>query len=259
MVSKVEFFIAGVQKGGTTALDAYLRCVPGIQMARKKEVHFFDKRPTDWTAPSYERLEEQFCATDAMRGEATPIYTYWPDALERLQRYNPSAKLIVLLRHPAYRAYSHWRMEVTRGEEQLNFSAAISDEGRRRVSSAPNGVHRVFSYVERGFYASQIRRLLSLFPREQLCFLATDELWNDAKAAVGAVCSFLGGGIVPTSLARAYRAPFTSDPMPPIAESDLSYLMELYATDIGETSVLTGLSLGRWQERGYREPMIAFS
>ena len=39
---KVSFIICGTQKGGTTALDYYLRKHVEICMANKKEVHFFD-------------------------------------------------------------------------------------------------------------------------------------------------------------------------------------------------------------------------
>jgi hypothetical protein len=52
----VNFLICGTQKGGTTALDAYLRKHPGIYMAREKEVHFFDneeafkRRSPDYSA-----------------------------------------------------------------------------------------------------------------------------------------------------------------------------------------------------------------
>ena len=40
---KVGFIICGTQKGGTTALDYYLRLHNQICMAKKKEVHFFDE------------------------------------------------------------------------------------------------------------------------------------------------------------------------------------------------------------------------
>ena len=39
---KIGFIICGTQKGGTPALDRYLRLHPEICMANKKEVHFFD-------------------------------------------------------------------------------------------------------------------------------------------------------------------------------------------------------------------------
>ena len=40
--SRVDFFLIGVQKGGTTALATHFQKQPTIQMARVKEVHYFD-------------------------------------------------------------------------------------------------------------------------------------------------------------------------------------------------------------------------
>jgi hypothetical protein len=183
-MSRVDFFIAGVQKAGTTALDSYLRKVPGVQMADRKALHFFDKDRTNWGAPTYNALERHFMPGAFVRGEATPIYTYWPCCLERIRQYNDAARIIVILRQPAHRAYAHWRMETTRGAEKLSFFDAISDAGRARMAGKP---HRVFSYVERGFYAGQARRVLELFPQSQVLFMTTDGLWNDPTRTVGEV------------------------------------------------------------------------
>lgn len=105
-------------------------------MAGRKELHYFDDERIDWRSPDVTALHRSFdwSVRDVVRGEATPIYTYWPRAIERIARYNPRAKLIVCLRHPVLRAYSHWRMETTRGAETLPFSRAIR-EGRARVGS----------------------------------------------------------------------------------------------------------------------------
>ena len=39
---KVGFVVAGAQKGGTTALDYYLREHPELCLPQRKELHFFD-------------------------------------------------------------------------------------------------------------------------------------------------------------------------------------------------------------------------
>lgn len=152
MGTKVDFFIIGTQKGGTTALDAYLRQHPQLQMAHVKEVHHFDNETLQWAHPDHGGLHDQFDWTvpHVLRGEATPIYLYWPQSLTRLHTYNPQARLIVSLRQPTFRAHSHWRMETRRGLETLSFEGAVSPTGRKRVQDTINGVHRVFSYVERG-------------------------------------------------------------------------------------------------------------
>ncbi|MEZ4606416.1 MAG: sulfotransferase domain-containing protein [Deinococcales bacterium] len=117
MIQKVYFIICGTQKGGTTALDSYLRQHPHICMGKRKELHFFDQEKNfqsdicDYT--SYHKLF-QVTSQRQILGEATPIYMYWRAAPQRMWGYNPKLKLIVILRNPIERAYSHWNMERSR-------------------------------------------------------------------------------------------------------------------------------------------------
>jgi len=253
----VDFFIVGTQKAGTSALDRHLRMFPAVQMASVKEIHFFDDEDVDWSRPDYARLHRSFDWDDprhVIRGEATPIYAYWPNALVRLHHYNPAARLIMALRHPAFRAYSHWRMETKRGADQLPFSDAIREPGRRRVAAAPNGAHRVFSYVERGFVASQIETALGLFSRERLLFLRTDALWNDPCGTLDRVADFLQ---VPARLdfETHYVVPLLSWDPTAMAPEDRRYLDELYADDIRRSARFSGLDLSDWIDPAYEEPM----
>ncbi len=259
MSRRVDFFIIGVQKGGTTALARYLGAHPEIGMSRIKEVHHFDDETgVDWAAPDHARLHAQFDWKDGarLRGEATPITIYWPPALLRLKAYNPEAKLILALRHPSLRAWSHWRMEQGRGAEALDFETAISLAGRRRVREAPGGVHRVYSYVERGYYAAQIERLLSVFPREQIHFLRTDQHWQDTSGTLAAIERFLGvQPVISVTAKQRYivpLAPAETAGLSPRARIDLD---ALYAEDIKATAALAGLDLSDWLDPNYCEPM----
>lgn len=255
---RVDFFIVGVQKGGTTALDAHLRRAAGVQMADVKEVHHFDDDARDWQAADPAPLHAHYdwaAPGVVVRGEATPISVYWPGVLERIRRYNPAARLILLLRQPARRAWSHWRMETSRGAETLPFATAIAGEGRRRVAAAAGGVHRVYSYVERGFYAAQAERLLALFPRRQLLALRTDALWSRPDEVLGQVHRFLG--IAPaTAAARGFVGPRFAAAAVPVADPHLlAELTALYAADVRRTEALLGIGLADWLEPGYVEPM----
>jgi hypothetical protein len=250
---RIDFFIAGAQKAGTTALWESLRRHDALQLPAVKEVHFFDNEEVNWSEPDYDLLHQHFHAAPKLRGEATPIYLYWPNALERLRAYNPSAKIIVALRHPAFRAYSHWRMETTREDEALSFSAAIR-EGRARVRETPGGVHRVFSYVERGYYDEQIARLLGLFPREQTHFLRTDDLFEKPEHTLAAVAQFLGvSHRRMTSV--GYVAPLQSDDNGPLSAEDRALLDAEYVPRYAAIERLTGLDLSNWRDSCYIEPM----
>ncbi len=254
--ARIDFFVAGVQKGGTTAAAAYLSGHPAVRMSNRKEVHFFDRDDQDWSAPDYEKYHAWFqppVASAQAVGEATPIYLYWPKAMKRLQAYNPDAKLIVLLRHPSFRAHSQWRMEIANGRETLDFSLAIRPEGRCRVGTTPNGAHRVHSYVDRSLYGPQIGRLLTLFPRRQCCFFRTDELWSSPDAVLQDIQRLIGveaiglGGRPP--IASVHR------PQASMLEEDRSFLDSVFRDDIQRTQDLTGLDLGDWLRPDYREPM----
>lgn len=244
---KVDFFVAGTQKAGTTALDVYLRRHPAIQMAAQKEPHHFDNEAINWSHPDHSRLHAMFdfSARGVIRGEATPIYTFWPPALARIKAYNPNARLVVLFRDPIERAYSHWRMEVTRHAETLSFPEATRVGRARLDPGAPlSPAWRTFSYVERGLYASQVRRLLDLFPREQLLFLPAADLASDPSGTLSKVTQFLGvppfGAIAPVTEHVGNRM------LDPLADADIAYLRELFRQDLEEFVGLSDLDVSGW-------------
>jgi hypothetical protein len=189
----VNFVIGGVQKGGTTALDAYLRAHPQICMADCKATHFFDGEQRFAAGPvDYRPLHAQFQPSPAQRtlGEATAIYTYWLTAPRRIWDYNPAMKWIVLLRNPIERAYSHWNMEHGRSTDTVPLLEALNNEGARCREALPLQ-HRVYSYIDRGHYLEQLHRLWTFFPREQTLILKNEELRLKPEAALARVCDFL--------------------------------------------------------------------
>ena len=252
----MQFFIAGVQKGGTSALYRYLRDHPAIQMPAKKELHFFDNEAISWAAPDYEQLHRHFdwnCPQPVLRGEATPITLFWPHALERLRDYNSGARIIISLRHPSFRAFSQWGMQRTRGIEELSFEEAIGVRGRARVNQPTDSTaSRVFSYVERGFYADQISRLLNLFPRQQIHFFRSDRLWSDPKTTLNAIQDFLGVERLLKLGNYVHRRTSKSDSMPVAARASLD---ACFRENIEITAALTGQDLSDWLTPAYEEPM----
>ncbi len=238
----VNFIIAGVQKGGTTALFDYLGDYPDIALPDAKELHFFDDEAQDWGRPDYGAYHARFAAaTGRPCGEATPIYAYWPNSLERIAAYNPAMKLIMVLRDPVQRAWSHWRMEYARGVETHPFAWCIR-EGRQRLFEAePWGHHREVSYVERGFYGEQMARLYGLFPRDQVLVLTSDSLRRDPGPALSQVRTFLGLPPAASPLARdvhvGQEMAYPSD----LTREDIDHLRQIYAMDADRLAALTGV------------------
>lgn len=238
----VNFLIAGAQKGGTTALFDYLGDYPDVALSNEKELHFFDDEAQAWPAPDYDAYHAHFPAPDGRPcGEATPIYGYWPDSLERIAAYNPAMRLILVLRDPVQRAWSGWRMEYARGVETEPFAWCIRQGRQRLFGAEPWGHHREFSYVERGFYGEQVERLLGLFPREQLLVLTSDGLQGDPTAALGAVRGFLGLPPAPAPAPRQVHVGRDMNYPSELTPEDTAYLREVYAADNCRLLALTGV------------------
>jgi hypothetical protein len=242
---RVSFIIAGAQKGGTTALYDYLGDEAGVSLSRVKELHFFDDETQAWPAPDTDAYHASFAPFDGRpRGEATPIYLYWPNSLERITAYNPAMKLIVALRDPVARAWSHWKMEYARGVETHPFAWCIR-EGRQRLFDAePWGAHREYSYVERGFYGEQMARLYGLFPREQVLAIRAEDLRADPSATLARARAFLG---VAPGAAPQHRETHVARDMDygsQLTAADIGHLQAVYARDLERLADLTGLRFG---------------
>lgn len=249
---QIDFFVAGVQKGATTALHGILSQHPELSLSSPKELHLFDDESRDWGA-ALPDLSPHFPAPGRLRGEATPIYTFWPRAIERIAAHNPGARLIMLLRHPTLRAHSQWRMQFRKGVETRAFVEAIAP-----VPLISESQLRQHSYVARGFYAGQVRRLLAHFPRENLLFLRTDALWLRPAPVLGQICKFLGAAPPTATMmdqAEVYTTPTFARDLGEIPRPLRQDLDRQFATDIRDTAVLTGLDLSDWLDPAYAEPM----
>src|ERR1041385_4052085 len=135
-ISKLDFMIAGTQKSGTSVLTYYLNQHPAIAMAHKEEAHlivqprrhFFDNAKMCASGDvDYALLHRsvRVTANTLVTGTSTPVYTYWNPAMQRIHDYNPSIKLIILLRNPIDRAFSHWNMQRDRKLDSLDFLDAV--------------------------------------------------------------------------------------------------------------------------------------
>ena len=192
--NKIDFLIGGTQKGGTSALDFYLRQHPDIGLGEVKELHFFDDENAFLkTNVNYSKYEKRFNFSEnkLIYGETTPIYLYWIPCPERIWNYNKDIKLIFILRNPINRAFSHWNMEYDRDAEKKDFSFAIRNEEFRSREELPMQ-HRVYSYKDRGYYSEQIRRYKRYFTDDQMLFIKYEDFNQDQEGVLNTIFEFLG-------------------------------------------------------------------
>ncbi|MCC6301280.1 MAG: sulfotransferase [Gammaproteobacteria bacterium] len=206
-----DFFIIGVQKGGTTSLYNYLARHPAVLPAAEKEVHYFTDNYRHgglWYRERFPTRYHKFRRMLRLRarvltGEATPYYIFHPHAARRIRGHYPGARIILMLRDPVERAYSHYRYHVKLGVETLDFEGAIAAEPKRLEGELEKMMadetylserYKLFSYLRRGVYVEQIRRWHEQFPREQILILKSEDFFADPAACFRDVVRFLGLG-----------------------------------------------------------------
>ena len=197
-----NFFIVGAPKAGTTSLYEHLRRVPGVYMSPIKEPYYFNtinlvtvsSMPPIRDEAKYLSLF-QGVKDEVAIGEATAAYLRDPATPKRIHEAVPGARIIMLLRDPVERAFSHYLARVREGFQLLSFQEALRED---RYND---------TYLEPGFYAQQVKRYLDTFGPERVKILIFEEFIQDTKGAVSDVLRFLGvNGQPSVSVGKAYNA-----------------------------------------------------
>jgi Sulfotransferase domain len=195
-----DFIIVGAQKAGTTSLHAYLAQHTQVIPPVRKEVHFFDHefhRGLGWYRAHFRRAGGATTVT----GESTPYYLFHPLVPARVAEALPSCRVIVVLRDPIDRAFSHHNHERALGFEHLPFEEALAAEDERLAGEERSllddprhrsHAHQHFSYLSRGRYAEQLERWLEHVDRDRLLVLGAEDLFAEPERVVAEAQAFLG-------------------------------------------------------------------
>jgi Sulfotransferase domain len=204
-----DFLIIGAQKAGTTSLASYLAAHPNVAPAKCKEVHFFDlnyQKGIHWYRSHFsvaigEDWRRRIRGRRVQTGEASPYYIFHPLAAARACDLLPKVRIIVLLRDPVDRAYSHYHHEMRLGAESMPFDEATDAENSRiaeeeqRLALDPSYLsfnYQHFSYLKRGIYVDQIKRWLRYYRPEQFLILSSERFFKGPAAEYQRVLRFLG-------------------------------------------------------------------
>jgi sulfotransferase family protein len=244
---RIGFVIAGAQKSGTSAIFHYLHRHPQVCLHRDKELHFFDRdRFFKHGIPDYSRYRALLdpASSHTLLGDATPSYMYWEPAPRRIWHYNATMKFIIVLRNPVTRAYSHWNMFKEQGVETLPFYEALLAEPERRRRVAPRQL-KVESYIDRGFYTEQLRRIAHLFPPDQVLVLRTEELRAEPQRVVDRITDFLGLDRLPgVQPEEVYSIPYKE----PMSGKAREYLLRIFEYEIRQLERMLGWDCADWLE-----------
>ena len=204
-----NFIIIGAQKCGTTSLFNYLSEHPDIYPSYPKEVHFFStrfNRGIKWYRSHFplaiqKEIVERINNHRFLTGEASPSYFANPHAPRRVSKVVPNVLLIILLRNPVDRAYSHYHMSKKMGLEKLSFTEALDQEDERLSSELEkmiadeyyrSSILANFSYLRRGIYIEHLLRWSKFFKRDRMFFINSEEFYSNPRKSFQQVEEILG-------------------------------------------------------------------
>ena len=193
MKRKVNFIGIGVQKAGTSWLSEALNEHPEIYIHPKKEAHYFNKEKIYINKFHYEWTFKN--KNEKIVGDITPSYISEENVAEKIHKYNPDVKMIVILRDPTDRCVSQYKMEMSRKTIEKNsglwdaFSRDLPKYGPMKA---------------RGLYNHQLSRYYKYFKKEQILILQYEELQKNPTNFIKKAFDFLelDNSFIPTCLSK---------------------------------------------------------
>lgn len=183
-----NFFIVGAAKCGTTAWANYISNHPDIFVPNAKEPHFFntDQPGFRWATSRQEYLDH-YSGHDGEKVllDASVQYLYSSDAAQNIAKFNPQAKILIMLRRPSafIRSY-HNQLLKNLDESDHNLRSAWDSSGRRRSADTPpeNREPSLLDYKRAGKFSEQVARYLEVFDRSQIIVVFMEEWTKDPRA-----------------------------------------------------------------------------
>lgn len=202
-----DFFIVGAAKSATTSLYTYLRQHPQVYIPRQKELYFFAfagetptfkladgryREPVGYNQTDYFHFYEK-CPTGAIAGDTSTWYLYYhqPVIANLKKMYGSRAgelKIIMVLRNPIERAWSHYCMHQGQGLIDLPFREVITSQWW--ADHAHEGYYPGYDYIGFGRYAHQVKTFLNAFPHVKIVLY--EEVNRDSTQVVNDMFQFLG-------------------------------------------------------------------
>jgi len=255
-----DFLIIGGQKCGTTSLYYNLVSHPCVIPSLFKEIRYFDinyRKGEYWYRAHFPSKQGMDLAGGSqgdrvVTGEASPSYIFNPHAPRRIKELLPDVRLILMLRNPVDRAYSHYYHSVRYWGEKLSFADAVEQEAERlngeyeKLLNDENyhSRNRIrYSYTTRGIYANQLACWLEIFTLSQILILKSEDYKSHPEGTYRRVFDSLG--------LPEWKVPYSRDyniakypPMDPVIKERLYEFFEPHNKRLYE---LVGRDF-RWEE-----------
>jgi len=283
---KVGVFIVGAPKAGTTSLFHYLDAHPEIKMSSTKEPDYFSDKELNeqglyygsYRVENLQKYNSLFLGREdeKIMGEGSVSYLFYPKVPVRIKEYNPKSKIIIMLRNPVERAFSHYLMDYRLGLTSKSFESEFQQEEGLNFQQ----------YFLLGNYSSQIKRYFEVFEKKNIHIIWYSDVKKNAEKEVKNVFDFIGVDssfkvdfetihnsftmpknnvirmiysvvwlrkilvfMFPSKLIKSVRNILFMEGNKPKLQDDLRKKIQLYyQNEIKELEQILSLNLGRWKK-----------
>ena len=170
---QVDFIGIGAQRAASTWIFKCLSEHPEICGSQPKETHFF----TSFNKNSFTWYQSRFAhCREKIKGEYSALYLSDPAAPKKIKEKFPNIKLIVCLRGPITRAFSHYNFKLSNKVPLSSFSQALK---------------KYPEILERGLYYKYLQNYLKYFSQDEILILIYEDIKKDPKNFIKNVYKFL--------------------------------------------------------------------
>jgi hypothetical protein len=219
-------------KGSSRRLSLKLKCE--LETIRWHWNYLFSRRDEDWYASLFE------AGTGRITGEVTPSYcTMDPTAVRRVHELMPRAKIVLILRNPIFRAWSHARMMFHAVEHRSINS--VSDEEYIKFFTCSEMTHA-------GDYLSMLGNWGRYYAEEQIFIGFFEEIAEDSPRFLGRVLRFLGATSPAHPAGELVGRRILAGPEVSMGQKTALFLAEMYYDPIKQLKDRLGGYAGLWLE-----------
>lgn len=214
---KVNCFLVGTAKAGTTSIFHYLDQHEDVFTPLIKEPNYFSKDvdqnkfsnifkqnlPKEKPAELInlkKSVQQAFVSQEVdyinlysnssqkkILIDASTGYLYSEKAAAEIKSYNENAKIIIVLRNPISRTFSHYKMALKYGFESKSLIEAVKSDQNKKEK----GIGQSELYIEMSLYYNSLKRYLDVFNESQIKFMFFENLITNEENFMSEICEFL--------------------------------------------------------------------
>lgn len=243
----ISFIVMGAQRSGHASVQHALSQHPQLKLIAQEHHGFFAKDQLFERGNPPSSLYNGLCAAsnaEQICGEVSSSYLHHPSAIARIHRYNPTIKLIVILRNPADRAYSHWQDVLCRGQKGKTLATSTHEDIFSVGYSSKYQSTHDSEYLSESRYSKQITHLRQYFDPHQLLFIKSEDLRDDTEVMLYQMFQFLNVPYLDVDTSAQNLGNYQHS----MSAESYNTIIKTVQSDIKETEHLLGWNCEDWKQ-----------